>query len=81
MFFSKILYGLEYKWGYIVIISNNREIRRNYMKMMNMMNASSNDTNTSIEFYGDVMGSSKFGYGFENTNTDTLVDFLKIEPS
>ena len=44
---------------------------------MSRMNAGSNDTNASIEFDGGGMGSSKFGYGFENTNTDTLVAFLK----
>ena len=58
-------------------IRNNREIIKNYMKMMSRMNAGSNDTNASIEFDGGGMGSSKFGYGFENTNTDTLVAFLK----
>lgn len=58
-------------------IYNNRELIKNYMKMMNILNDDSNDTNTSMEFDDGGKGSSKFGYGFENTNTDILVDFLK----
>ena len=63
--------------NYDFSISNNRELIKNYMKMMNMINDSSNDTNTSIEYDSGGIGSSQFGYGFENTNTDMLIDFLK----